>query len=242
MTEIADVVILCGGRGTRLQEHTQSIPKPLVEIGGEPIVWHVIQIYAAQGLRRFVLCTGYKGDLIAEYVASKQWPPGVEVRCVDTGEDTPTGGRIRQAGELLAERAFCATYADGVADIDIPRLIESHRAHGDLATVTVVRPELQFGIADLDGEGRIKGFHEKPRSEHWVNGGFFCFEPGALGYIAEDSILEREPLEHLASAGQLHAYRHDGFWECMDTYKDAVLLNDIWAAGGAPWKVWDDGG
>ena len=239
MSEIADVVILCGGRGTRLQEHTQSIPKPLVEIGGVPIVWHVIQIYAAQGLRRFVLCTGYKGDLIQEYVASQQWPPGVEVRCVDTGEDTPTGGRIRQAGELLGERPFCATYADGVADIDLARLIDSHRSHGDLATVTVVRPELQFGIADLDGEGRIKGFHEKPRSEHWVNGGFFCFEHGALGYMAEDSVLEREPLEQLATAGQLHAYRHDGFWECMDTYKDAVLLNDIWAAGGAPWKVWD---
>jgi glucose-1-phosphate cytidylyltransferase len=239
MSEIDDVVILCGGRGTRLQEHTQSIPKPLVEIGGEPIVWHVIQIYAAQGLRRFILCTGYKGDLIEEYVASKAWPAGVEVCCVDTGEDTPTGGRIRQAGELLGERPFCATYADGVADIDIPRLIDAHRAHGDLATVTVVRPELQFGIAELDGGGRIRGFHEKPRSEHWVNGGFFCFEHGALGYIGEDSVLEREPLEHLASAGQLHAYRHDGFWECMDTYKDAVQLNDIWAAGGAPWKVWD---
>ena len=239
MSEIADVVILCGGRGTRLQEHTQSIPKPLVEIGGVPIVWHVIQIYAAQGLRRFVLCTGYKGDLIQEYVASQQWPPGVEVRCVDTGEDTPTGGRIRQAGELLGERPFCATYADGVADIDLARLIDSHRSHGDLATVTVVRPELQFGIADLDGDGRIRGFHEKPRSEHWVNGGFFCFEHGALGYVGEDSVLEREPLEQLATAGQLHAYRHDGFWECMDTYKDAVLLNDIWAAGGAPWKVWD---
>jgi len=239
VSEIADVVILCGGRGTRLQEHTQSIPKPLVEIGGVPIVWHVIQIYAAQGLRRFVLCTGYKGDLIQEYVASQQWPPGVEVRCVDTGEDTPTGGRIRQAGELLGERPFCATYADGVADIDLARLIDSHRSHGDLATVTVVRPELQFGIADLDGDGRIRGFHEKPRSEHWVNGGFFCFEHGALGYMAEDSVLEREPLEQLATAGQLHAYRHDGFWECMDTYKDAVLLNDLWAEGTAPWKLWD---
>jgi glucose-1-phosphate cytidylyltransferase len=239
VSEISDVVILCGGRGTRLQEHTQSIPKPLVEIGGEPIVWHVIQIYAAQGLRQFVLCTGYKGELIEEFVASRKWPPGVEVRCVDTGADTPTGGRIRQAGELLGERSFCATYADGVADIDIPRLIEAHRAHGDLATVTVVRPELQFGIADFDGDGRIRRFHEKPRSEHWVNGGFFCFEHGALGYIGEDSVLEREPLEHLAAAGQLHAYRHDGFWECMDTYKDAVMLNDIWAAGGAPWKVWD---
>jgi glucose-1-phosphate cytidylyltransferase len=242
MSEISDVVILCGGRGTRLQEHTQSIPKPLVEIGGEPILWHVIQIYAAQGLRRFVLCTGYKGELIERYVDSSVWPAGVEVRCVETGEDTPTGGRIRQAGELLGERPFCATYADGVADIDIPALIEFHRAHSDLATVTVVRPELQFGIADLDGDGRIRGFHEKPRSEHWVNGGFFCFEHGSLGYIPEDSILEREPLERLATAGQLHAYRHDGFWECMDTYKDAVMLNDIWAAGGAPWKVWDDRG
>jgi glucose-1-phosphate cytidylyltransferase len=236
---IEDVAILCGGRGTRLQEHTVSIPKPLVEIGGVPIVWHVIQIYAAQGVKRFVLCTGYKGELIEEYVAGTDWPAGVEVRCVDTGLDTPTGGRIRQAGELLGERAFCATYADGVADIDIQRLIDFHRDHGDLATVTVVRPELQFGIAEVDGDGRISGFREKPRSEHWVNGGFFCFEHGALGFIEEDSILEREPLERLATAGQLHAYRHEGFWECMDTYKDAVLLNDIWAAGGAPWKVWD---
>jgi len=234
-----DVAILCGGRGTRLQEHTQSIPKPLVEIGGEPIVWHVIQIYAAQGLRRFWLLTGYKGHLIEEYVSSRGWPEGVEVRCVDTGEDTPTGGRIRQAGDMLGDRAFCATYADGVADIDIRALVEFHRDHGDLATVTVVRPELQFGITELDGDGRVRGFQEKPRSEHWVNGGFFCFEHGALGYVGEDSVLEREPLERLASVGQLHAYRHEGFWECMDTYKDAVLLNDIWAAGGAPWKVWD---
>jgi glucose-1-phosphate cytidylyltransferase len=235
---VIDVAILCGGRGTRLQEHTVSIPKPLVEIGGEPIVWHVIQIYAAQGLRRFWLATGYKGHLIEEYVASRDWPEGVEVNCIDTGEDTPTGGRIRKLGNLLDDRAFCATYADGVADIDIRALIEFHRSHGDLATVTVVRPELQFGITELDGDGRVRGFQEKPRSEHWVNGGFFCFEHGALGYVGEDSILEREPLERLASVGQLHAYRHDGFWECMDTYKDAVLLNDIWASGGAPWKVW----
>ncbi len=125
-----------------------------------------------------------------------------------------------------------------MADIDIPRLIEYHQAHGDLGTVTVVRPELQFGIAEVGGDGRINGFREKPRSEHWVNGGFFCFEHGALGYIGEDSVLVREPLERLATAGQLHAFRHEGVWECMDTDKDAVLLNDIWAAGGAPWKVW----
>jgi glucose-1-phosphate cytidylyltransferase len=239
MAGIDDVVILCGGRGTRLQEHTRSIPKPLVEIGGEPILWHVMHIYAAHGLRRFLLCTGFKGELIEQFVAARQWPEGVEVRCVDTGPDTPTGGRIKQAGALLGARSFCATYADGVADIDLARLIEFHHEHGDLATMTVVRPELQFGIAELDGDGRVRGFREKPRTEQWVNGGFFCFEHGALGYMGEDSILEREPLERLAAIGQLHAFRHDGFWECMDTYKDAVQLNDIWAAGGAPWRIWE---
>jgi glucose-1-phosphate cytidylyltransferase len=232
------VLILCGGRGTRLQEHTQSIPKPLVEIGGEPIVWHVMRIYAAQGLRRFVLCTGYKGELIEDFVRDHAWPAGVEVRCLDTGLDTPTGGRIKRAGEVLDGRPFCATYADGVADIDLRRLVAHHREHGALATMTVVRPELQFGVAELDDDGRIRGFAEKPRVEHWINGGFFCFEPGALDYIAADSILEREPLERLAADGELRAFRHHGFWECMDTYKDAVALNDAWARGDAPWKVW----
>jgi glucose-1-phosphate cytidylyltransferase len=198
----------------------------------------VIQIYAAHGLRRFLLCTGYLREQIEEFAAVHEWPDGVAVECLDTGVDTPTGGRVKQAGDHLGERAFCATYADGVADIDIGRLIEFHSEHGDAATITVVRPELQFGIAELASDGRVRGFREKPRAEHWVNGGFFCFEHAALGYIAEDSVLEREPLERLATVGQLHAYRHEGFWECMDTYKDAVLLNDIWAAGGAPWKVW----
>ena len=238
MATLNDVVILCGGRGTRLQEHTQSIPKPLVEIGAEPIVWHVINIYAAHGLTDFVLCTGYKGELIKEFVEAHDWPDGVQVRCLDTGIDTPTGGRINQAGALLGDRPFCATYADGLADIDLGKLIEFHSEHGDLATMTVVRPELQFGIAELNGDGRVRGFREKPRAEHWVNGGFFCFEPGALGYIGEDSVLEREPLERLANMGQLHAFQHEGFWDCMDTYKDAVLLNDLWSAGRAPWKLW----
>jgi glucose-1-phosphate cytidylyltransferase len=238
MGHLDDVVILCGGRGTRLQEHTQSIPKPLVEVGGEPILWHVIQIYAAQGFRSFLLATGYKGDQIEAFVGSHAWPEGVDVRCVDTGLDTPTGGRIRRAGLLLEERAFCATYADGVADIDLGRLTECHRSHARLSTMTVVRPELQFGVAQLNGDGSVRGFAEKPRLEHWINGGFFCFEPGALDYIADDSILEREPLEHLAAAGELHAFQHEGFWECMDTYKDSVLLNDAWAQGRAPWKIW----
>jgi glucose-1-phosphate cytidylyltransferase len=238
MPPLDDVVILCGGRGTRLQEHTQSIPKPLVEIGGEPIVWHVIQIYAAQGLRRFWLLTGYKGEQLEAFVASRTWPEGVEVRCVETGVDTPTGGRIKRAARLLDGRGFCATYADGVADIDLPALIDFHAGHGALATLTVVRPDLQFGVADLDGDGRVRGFHEKPRLEHWINGGFFCFRPQALDYFSEDSVLEREPLERLAADDQLRAYRHEGFWDCMDTYKDSILLNDLWARGTAPWKVW----
>lgn len=231
------VAILCGGRGTRLQERTQSIPKPLVEIGGRPIVWHVIQIYAAQGFRRFVLCTGYKGELIARFADAESWPAGVEVTCLDTGLDTPTGGRVLHAARALGDVPFCATYADGVADIDLHALLAAHRAHGDLATMTVVQPELQFGVAQLDPDGRVRGFREKPRAGQWVNGGFFCFEPGVRDYLSEDSVLEREPLERLAAAGELHAYRHEGFWDCMDTYKDAVLLNDLWEQGLAPWRA-----
>jgi glucose-1-phosphate cytidylyltransferase len=232
------VVILCGGRGTRLQERTSEIPKPLVEIGGRPILWHVIQIYATHGLRRFVLCTGYKGELIERFVTEEAWPAGVEVECVDTGQDTPTGGRIALVRDRLGDETFCATYADGVADVDLSRLVAYHRGHGALATMTVVRPELQFGIAELTDDGRVGGFREKPRLDEWINGGFFCFEPGAFAYLSESSILEREPLEGLAADDQLRAWRHTGFWDCMDTYKDAVTLNDLWAEGRAPWKVW----
>jgi glucose-1-phosphate cytidylyltransferase len=231
------VAILCGGRGTRLQELNVSIPKPLVEIGGRPIVWHVIQIYAAQGFRRFLLCTGYKGELIDRFATDEAWPEGVEVACLETGLDTPTGGRVLQAALHLGDVPFCLTYADGVADVDLHALLAAHRAHGDLATVTVVHPELQFGVAELTADGRVSGFREKPRAEHWVNGGFFVFEPGVAAVLSEDSVLEREPLERLAAAGQLHAFRHEGFWDCMDTYKDAVLLNDLWEQGLAPWKA-----
>jgi glucose-1-phosphate cytidylyltransferase len=236
--DINTVVILCGGRGTRLQEHTRSIPKPLVEIGGRPILWHVIQLYAVQGFRRFVLCTGYKGELIEAFAASYAWPDGVQVQCVDTGLETPTGGRIARVAEHVGPGTFCATYADGVADIDFARLLDFHDDHGRLATMTVVRPELQFGVTEMGEDGVVSGFREKPRSEHWINGGFFCFEPGVLDYLTESSVLEREPLEGLAADGQLHAFRHTGFWDCMDTYKDAVLLNDLWASGDPPWKVW----
>ena len=231
-------MILCGGRGTRLREHTESIPKALVEIGGRPILWHVISIYAAQGFRSFVLCTGYKGDRIADWAEGLSWPEGVEVTCADTGIDTPTGGRIKRVADLIGDRPFCATYADGVADIDLDALLAEHTRAGGLATVTVVRPTLQFGVVELGDDGRVGGFEEKPRLDRWINGGFFRFEAAALDYIDTDSVLERAPLERLAADGQLGAYRHEGFWDCMDTYKDAVLLNDLWAEGDPPWKVW----
>jgi glucose-1-phosphate cytidylyltransferase len=230
------VAILCGGRGTRLRESVPDMPKPLVEIGGRPIVWHVIDLYASQGFDEFLLATGYKGELIERFVALCQWPAGVRVRCLDTGLDTPTGGRLKQAGAHLDVERFCATYADGLASVDLGELLAFHEAHGALATMTVVRPELQFGVTELDEQGRVVGFREKPRSEHWINGGFFCFERGVLDRLAPDSTLEREPLRSLAAAGELRAYRHEGFWECMDTYKDAVALNDLWAGGDPPWR------
>jgi glucose-1-phosphate cytidylyltransferase len=232
------VVILCGGRGTRLRERTEAIPKALVEIGGRPILWHVIGIYAAQGFGEFLLCTGHKGEQIESWVAAEPWPAEVAVECLDTGADTPTGGRMLQAAERLGGEAFNATYADGVADVDLGALLDYHRSHQALATVTVVQPELQFGLAELDTEGRVLGFEEKPRLQRWINGGFFRFEPGAAAYLKPDSVLEREPLEGLAGDGELRAYRHRGFWDCMDTYKDAVDLNDLWAGGDPPWRAW----
>jgi glucose-1-phosphate cytidylyltransferase len=231
------VAILCGGRGTRLQEHDASLPKPLVEIGGRPILWHVIRIYAAQGLRRFLLLTGYRGDAVADFARGAEWPEGVEVRCVDTGLDTPTGGRLWRVRDELSGAPFLATYADGLADLDLDALRAHHERSGALATMTVVRPQLPFGVALLDGEDRVTGFTEKPRAEHWINGGFFCMQPAALAYLREDAVLEREPLERLAADGALSAFRHDGFWACMDTYKDAVALNDLWEGGDPPWAA-----
>jgi glucose-1-phosphate cytidylyltransferase len=233
------VAILCGGAGTRLREQTQSIPKPLVEIGGRPILWHVIHIYLAQGFSDFRLLTGFRAELIEQFVQAEPWPDGVQVRCVETGADTPTGGRLRRAIEALeGEQTVCVTYADGVADIDLRRLLDHHRGHDGSATMTVVRPELPFGVAELNGDGAVRAFEEKPRSDHWINGGFFCFEPEVLRSLGPDDVLERQPLERLAASGQLRAFRHEGFWGCMDTYKDAVALNELWASGRAPWKLW----
>jgi glucose-1-phosphate cytidylyltransferase len=219
------VLILCGGRGTRLNGER---PKPLMEIGGRPIVWHVVSIYAAQGFRDFRLLTGYQGDLIARRVGEIDWPASVE--CVDTGADTPTGGRVHRMRDRIDAR-FCLTYADGVADIDLRALIAHHEAASALATMTVVRPELPFGVAELDG-AHVRSFREKPVADQWVNGGFFVLEPGALDYLDDDSVLERAPLERLAADGALAAYRHEGFWRCLDTAKDAIALEE---AGPARW-------
>lgn len=232
-----EAVILCGGRGTRLSAPGGGVPKPLVEVGGRPIVWHVVRLLAAQGVRRFWLATGYHGERLAAFAAAERWPEDVEVRCVDTGLDTPTGGRVhRLAGQLTG--TFLLAYSDGLADLDLAALRAHHAAHGALATVTVVRPRLPFGIAHLDGDDRVTAFEEKPLAAGWVNGGFFVLEPGALGYLADDAVLEREPLSRLAADGRLRAYRHTGFWACMDTYKDAAALGGLWAAGQAPWRIW----
>jgi glucose-1-phosphate cytidylyltransferase len=234
------VVILCGGRGTRLQEKTHQIPKALVEIGGQPILWHVVRIYAAQGFQNFMLLTGYLHEEIDLFLKKVEWPEPINVEAVDTGIDTPTGGRVHQVADRLREQgSFCLTYADGVADIDLGALIEQHQASGAAATMTITRPYSQWGIANVEDDGRISGFTEKPRLDHWINGGFFCLEPEALAYLAPNSVFEREPLERLAAAGLLSAYRHHGFWDCMDTHKDMIELNDLWEAGAAPWCVWE---
>ena len=232
------VVILCGGRGTRLHESASSVPKPLVEIGGRPILWHVINMYLAHGFWRFLLLTGYRSEQVAAFAASERWPEGAAVTCLDTGEDTPTGGRVHQAAPALDGDRFCLAYADGVADIDLGALLAFHGEHGGVATMALVQPELPFGVAHLNGDGSVLGFTEKPRSDLWVNAGFFCFERSALEVVEADSVLERAPLERLAASGELRAFRHHGFWECMDTYKDAITLDGLWDEGHAPWKVW----
>ena len=222
-----------------MSERTESLPKALVEVGGTPILWHVIGIYAAQGFRRFLLLTGYKGDQIADWVENTAWPAGVIVECLDTGQNTETGGRTLEAARHLGDERFALTYADGLADVDLHAQIEFHESHGSLATMTVIRPEIQFGLARVAGDGRVEGFEEKPVLDGWVNGGFFLFEPGVESYLGPDSVLERGPLEGLARDGELHAFAHEGFWRCMDTYKDRQALEDLVQADAPPWRRWD---
>lgn len=266
MSEI-QTVILCGGRGTRLREYTEAMPKVLVEVGGYPILWHIMKGYAAYGFDDFVLALGYLADRVKDYLGesierpahaaepgSKGRPPvesarqsprsrgSVEpwsVAAIDTGEATNTGGRIKRLEQAVQGQTFFATYGDGVSDINLRSLLSFHRAHGKVATVTVVRPQLNFGLVELEDDDRVRCFTEKPRMEGWINGGFFVFDRRVFDYLEDDSVLEREPMEKLANDGQLMAYRHDGFWACMDTYKDNLSLNQSWSAGNAAWKTWE---
>lgn len=255
------VVILAGGFGTRLAEETGVKPKPMVEIGGKPILWHIMKIYSAHGLDEFVICLGYKGHYIKEYF-SKYWlhhsdvtfdlrknnmqvhQNGTEpwkVTLIDTGEKTMTGGRIKRVKEYIEDETFCLTYGDGVTDVDISALIEFHRRENVMATLTAVQPPGRFGAFNLERqEAKISTFKEKPQGDGaWINGGFFVLEPGVMDYIEGDAtVWEREPMERLAQEGQLGAFRHKGFWQPMDTLRDKMLLEDLWRQGNAPWKVW----
>jgi len=232
------VVILCGGKGERLREHTESIPKPLVEIGDKPILWHIMKIYSHYGFNNFVLCLGYKGEKIKEALSQNKdrW----DIEFVDTGLDTNTGGRIKKIEKYVETADFLATYGDGVSDINIRELVKFHKKHGKIATTTCTKLRSPFGIVDIDDNNFIVDHREKPYLDKWINSGFFVFNKKVFGYLNEDSILEDKPLKQLAKNRQLIAYRYNGFWECMDTYKDTRMLNEMYKSGNAKWIVWDN--
>jgi glucose-1-phosphate cytidylyltransferase len=253
-------VILAGGFGTRISEETHLRPKPMIEIGGKPILWHIMKLYAASGVTEFVICCGYKGYLIKEYFANyllhsadvtvdlangrvevlEQRAENWKVTLVDTGESTMTGGRLKRIERHVAgEEAFCLTYGDGLADLSIGRTIEFHAGHGKLATVTAVRPPARFGALDRHGDA-VSGFLEKPVADGgWINGGFFVLSPRVLEHIqGDDTVWELGPLSTLARDGELMAFEHTGFWQPMDTLRERNMLEDLWRTGKAPWKVW----
>lgn len=252
-------VILAGGLGTRLSEETHLKPKPMIEIGGRPVLWHIMKLYSAHGVNDFVICCGYRGYVIKEYFANyflhmsditfdisgnkmevheKKAEPW-RVTILDTGEETMTGGRLKRAASYIGDETFCFTYGDGLSDVDIRASIASHRSSKKTATVTAVRPPGRFGILNMEGDN-VSGFVEKPAGDGgWINGGFFVLEPAVLDYIGDDNtIWERQPLELLAKQNQLHAFKHDGFWQPMDTLRDKLHLEELWDSGRAPWKKW----
>lgn len=257
------VLILCGGKGTRLREETEYRPKPLVEIGGKPILWHIMKGYARHGFTRFVLCLGYKGSMIREYFLNYQYvnsdctvhlapknrrikihnshpEEGWAVTLIDTGENDMTGSRVKQAARYVDTDHFMLTYGDGVSNVDLGRLLKFHLSHGKAATVTGVRPPSRFGELIMQ-DGRLVKFSEKPQiHEGFISGGFFVFHRRALQYLSDspDCVLEKEPLERMAKRGDLRVHRHPGFWHCMDTYRDYQVLNQLWERREAPWKTW----
>jgi len=255
-------VILAGGLGTRLSEETVSRPKPMVEIGGMPILWHIMKMYAEAGLNEFIIALGYRGEVIKSFFLDycrlrngltvdlargdvhvhdghrDDW----KVHLIDTGLETQVGGRLKRLGDWVSDGTFMMTYGDGVAELDLAEVLAFHRRHGRLATLTAVRPPARFGALEL-GDDLVASFAEKPQTgEGWINGGFFVLEPEVLDYIdGDDTVFEHEPLQRLAREGQLAAYRHEGFWQCMDTLRDVRLLNALWDQQRAPWAVWKRG-
>lgn len=253
-------VLLAGGLGTRLREETEFRPKPMVEIGGKPVLWHIMKLFAHYGHKEFVVCTGYKSEIVKDYFLNYEalnndftiqlgdraslryhgahhegdW----QVTVAFTGDSTLTGGRILRASKYFSGERFMCTYGDGVANVDIGALLAFHESHGRLATITTVRPPSRFGVMDLAADRQVERFREKPQADGSVNAGFFVFEPGVLDYLDDDGMLEHEPLRRLAADGQLMAYGHDGFFQPMDTYRESTMLNGMWDTGAAPWKVW----
>jgi glucose-1-phosphate cytidylyltransferase len=253
-------VLLAGGLGTRMREETEFRPKPMVEVGGRPVLWHIMKILGQQGIEDFVVCTGYKSEYIKNYFTNygpvnqdftvklgdhrsitlhgdheeSEW----SVTVADTGPTTMTGGRIKKVQKYVGNERFLCTYGDGIADVDLTALIQYHESHGKLATMTAVQPLSRFGVLDLEADGSVRQFKEKPQVEGWINIGYFIFEPAIFDYLGDDSVLEEEPLRALARDGQIAAYPHRGFWQPMDTYRETLLLNELWASGKAPWKSW----
>jgi glucose-1-phosphate cytidylyltransferase len=254
------VVILAGGLGTRLSEETDIKPKPMVEIGGRPILWHIMKLYASQGFKEFIICCGYKGHVIKEYFqqyflhhadvtfdlaanqmsvhhkTTEDW----KVTLVNTGKDSMTGGRIRRIQPYVKNERFMLTYGDGLSNINLAELLRFHKNHGKMVTVTAVQPESRFGVLDINATQQVQSFMEKPKGESgWINGGFFICEPGVFSYLEGDqTIWEREPLEQIAAAGELFAFKHSGFWKPMDSLKDKNDLNSMWEKGQAEWNIW----
>jgi glucose-1-phosphate cytidylyltransferase len=254
-------VLLAGGLGTRMREETEFRPKPMVEIGGRPVLWHIMKILGQQGIDEFVICTGYKSEIIKDFFTnyrsvnqdftvtlgdhqSIEYHGGHgeadwRVTVADTGASTMTGGRIKRIQPYVGRERFLATYGDGIADINLDELVKFHESHGKLATVTAVQPLSRFGVLELGNNGEVEQFKEKPQVEGWINIGYFIFEPGIFDFLDDDqTVLEEEPLHRLAAEGQIAAYRHNGFWQPMDTYREALMLNEMWDLGTAPWRSW----
>jgi glucose-1-phosphate cytidylyltransferase len=254
------VVLLAGGLGTRLREETEVKPKPMVEVGGHPILWHIMKRYSHFGHSDFIICAGYKSEVIKNWFAnfrilnsdftvafndkvnitfhSELAEIGWTATIADTGQETMTGGRIKKIQKYVGNETFMCTYGDGLADIDFDALLSFHKSHGRIATLTTVKPVSRFGVLDIDVSNQVNAFREKPQAEGFINGGFFIFDSRIFDYLEEDSILEQEPLKRLAEEGQLMAFHHEGFWQPMDTFRELTILNELWKSDAAPWKAW----